>query len=158
MKHIKILAALLYITFVNINSAMAVTIPASIKQSLKGESDMPSLLNLVLSMVIVIGLIYFTGWVYQKLNKINKNKLADDDSLEKNTFRILSSQPLGQQRHLYSVEINGKVLVVGVTPQNISLIKEFETGEFLAPFFDNAEVDEEEEKEDGLDLLYKKYK
>lgn len=44
---------------------------------MKTQSDMPSLLNLVISMILVIGLIYLTGWVYQKLNRVNQAKLKD---------------------------------------------------------------------------------
>ena len=157
LNKMKRLFAILYITFVNINAAFAVTIPASVKQSLKGETDMPSVFNLVISMLIVITMIYFAGWVYQKLNKINKSKFNDDEFLERNTFKILSSQPLGQQKNLYAVEINNKVLVIGATPQSISMLKEFESGEYLAPFFENIE-EEIDETDKNLELLYKKYK
>ena len=108
-------------------SAFAVQLPGSLRAH--NDYGMPSLLNLVVSMFVVIGLIYATGWVYTKLNVLNKNKLGKlgAKSDEKNKFSILQSMPLGQQRHIYSIEMNGKVLLVGATPSHISLIKEFDS-------------------------------
>lgn len=156
----KRLFAVLYIAFVNISTACAsVSVPSSMKQAMKGEnSDMPSILNLVLSMAIVIALIYFTGWVYQKLNKINRKKLTESDLLDKNNFKVVASMPLGQQKNLYAVEINGKVLVLGATAQNISLIKEFDNSENVELKTIFEETEQNDEKADGLEAIYKKYK
>lgn len=160
----KKLSAVLYLFFVNISMASAsVAIPASMKTAMKNESDMPGILNLVLSMAIVIGLIYLTGWIYQKLNKINKLKLSDSFSPDKNTFKVVSSLPLGQQKNLYAVEINGKVLVIGSTAQTLSLIKEFDNEENNESPNENisskkSEETEKAEKADSLNLIYQKYK
>ena len=63
--------------FITINSAnAAIEIPDAMKQTMAQEvSGMPSLLNLVVSMILVIAMIYLTGWIYNKLNIVNKNKL-----------------------------------------------------------------------------------
>ena len=121
-------SCLIISTFVlSTGSAFAVQLPGSLRAH--NDYGMPSLLNLVVSMFVVIGLIYATGWVYTKLNVLNKNKLGKlgAKSDEKNKFSILQSMPLGQQRHIYSIEMNGKVLLVGATPSHISLIKEFDS-------------------------------
>ena len=91
-------------------------------------AGMPSLLNLVVAMVVVIGLIYATGFIYARLSRSDKFKLGlrSAEDFEKNKFTILSSLPLGQNKNLYSVEINNKILVIGATQQNITLLKEFD--------------------------------
>lgn len=133
----------------------AVSIPSAMKQAMQNEvNGMPSLFNLIVSMVIVIGMIYLTGFVYTKLSRYNQSKLGrrDRDFFEANKFQVLSSMPLGQNKNLYAVEINGKVLVVGVTAQNISLLKEFDdesvdtksikANDFIDDFNEDEEIEE----------------
>lgn len=80
----------------------------------------------VISLAIVIGLIYFTAWLYKKLNKFNSQKFTkDSNSSSINKFNIVSSQTLGQNKALYVVEINNQYLVLGATQSNINLLKEF---------------------------------
>ena len=110
------------------NEVSAAVIPESMKQAMQTEySGMPSLLNLIVSMVVVIALIYATGWIYAKLSRSDKFKIGmkSNTDFEKNRFTILSSLPLGQNKNLYTVEINNKILVLGATQQNITLLKEF---------------------------------
>lgn len=158
----------IFIPLASVNSAFALDLPESMKETMARETaGMPSLLNLVVSMVIVIAMIYLTGWIYNKLNIVNRNKLkkmAQSDS-DAQRFTVLQSMPLGQQRHLYSIEMNGKILLVGSTPSHINLIKEF----------DKAKSDETEDANEvqtkeysaaeeqirqavDIDELYKKYK
>ena len=90
----------------------AVELPSVMKQTMAQDPiGMPGMVNLVLSMVIVIALIYATGWIYTKLNIINKDKLKKITSSQndKERFSVLQSMPLGQQRHLYSIEMNNKI-------------------------------------------------
>ncbi len=154
--------AVLIINLVLISPAFADSVPESMKTALKNpSSDMPSLLNLVISLAVVIGLIYLTGWIYQNLNRINRSKLKDMELLERNNFKILSSLPLGQHKHLYAVQINGKVLVLGSTQDNISLLKEFDSEEEYQNHSKNATKTEDEIKEEKaqcLEMIYQKYK
>ena len=119
------------VTFLNLTvaGANASVIPESMKEAMQTDvAGMPSLLNLVVAMVVVIGLIYATGFIYARLSRSDKFKLGlrSAEDFEKNKFTILSSLPLGQNKNLYSVEINNKILVIGATQQNITLLKEFD--------------------------------
>jgi len=161
--------SLILFTFVLLNnSVMAVTIPDVMKQQMTYDYGMPSLFQLVFSMIFVISLIYLTGWIYQKLNLVNKKQLSkitkDANSYR---FNVLQSMSLGQQRHIYTLEINGKILLVGSTPTQINLIKEFDKTESVK--LESLEVLNEEEKlvnkessslnkSVDIDELYKKYK
>ena len=144
---------LINVLFFSTNTGFcAVSVPESMKNAMKTQSDMPSLLNLVISMILVIGLIYLTGWVYQKLNRVNQAKLKDKFA-GKNTFKIVSSLPLGSQKNLYAVEFNDKILAVGAT-QNDKDGAASHAQELSKTAFDL----QEEEKDDELAQLYKKYK
>jgi flagellar biosynthetic protein FliO len=158
----KRLYAVLYFILANTGMAFA-AVPETMKHAMKTESSLPSLLNLIISMVVVIALIYFTGWIYQKLSKINGRKSRNEDFFEKNNFKVISSLPLGQQKNLYAVEINDKILVIGATQNNISLIKEINNGENAAIFSENVEEKNggdniNENINENLDIIFNKYK
>jgi flagellar biogenesis protein FliO len=71
---------------------------------------------------------------------------------------------LGQQRQIYTIEMNGKILLVGSTPSQINLIKEFDCINDVntAISGDNSnsasEIIKQEEKSVDIDELFKKYK
>lgn len=161
----------LLVLFCTANLSFAVELPSVMRQTMAQDPiGMPSLLNLVLSMVFVIALIYFTGWVYAKLNVINKDKLKKitSDNLDPKRFSVMQSMPLGQQRHLYSIEMNGKILLVGSTPSHITLLKEFDVVAGKDDDSDSAVLTSEDSNEEDasgpiqksfdIDELYKKYK
>ena len=69
--------------------------------------------------------------------------------------------PLGSQKNLYAVEFNDKILVVGATQNNITILKDYDKDgasshaqELSKTAFDL----QQEEKDDELAQLYKKYK
>ena len=145
----------------------AVELPSVMKQTMAQDPiGMPGMVNLVLSMVIVIALIYATGWIYTKLNIINKDKLKKITSSQndKERFSVLQSMPLGQQRHIYSIEMNGKILLIGSTPSHINLIKEFDKNEIVNEIpVEQVSSKPEENKQKlksslNLDEIYRKYK
>lgn len=146
-------------------SAFAVDLPSVMKQSMNYDYGMPSLFQLVFSMAFVIGLIYFTGWFYQKLNIVSKKQISKlSKNAEVSRFTVLQSMSLGQQRHIYTIEMNGKILLVGSTPSHINLIKEFDKVEDInlsSAFEDvsqNSPDDNKESDSISIDDLYKKYK
>ena len=82
----------------------------------------------ILSLIVVIGLIYLVFGIYAKMNKFNFQKFSKHTpkSLEMSQLTLVSHLALGQNKSIDVVEINGKFLVLGVTGDNISLIKEFD--------------------------------
>ncbi len=156
----------LFCFFATTGSAFAVNLPDAMKQSMSQQDyGIPSVMNLVLSMIFVIALIYITGWVYTKLNIVNRKNIAKiAESKDKARFNIIQSMSLGQQRHIYSVEMNNKILLIGSTPSHINLIKEFDKNKFD----DTVDTDNEkgnienitdsQSKTTSIDELYKKYK
>lgn len=156
----------LLVLFGAANSSIAVEIPAMMKNTMAQDPiGLPSLIHLVVSMAVVIGLIYVTGWIYAKLNIVNREKLNKLTKEEQNSkFTVLQTMPLGQQRHLYSIEMNGKILLVGSTPSHINLLKEFDK-ECMTTSAEKEVIEPAVKQERhtiktsvDIDELYKKYK
>ena len=154
----------LLMLLVSMDRAFAVNLPDAMKQSMAQDYSAPSILNLVLSLIFVIALIYITGWVYTKLNIVNRKNLGKISDLNKDNtrFNVLQSMSLGQQRHLYSIEMNNKILLIGSTPSHISLIKEFnkESKDIVDSTSDDTNNSETNTGAESvsIDELYKKYK
>ncbi len=166
----------LFVLLLSSNASFAVELPSVMKQTMAQDPiSMPGMLNLLVSMIIVIALIYATGWIYAKLNIINRDKLKKivSKNADSHRFNILQSMPLGQQRYLYSIEMNGKVMLIASTPSHINLLKEFDKSDDISlskieikneeETVDNTKVEKQAELNRSLhslnfDELYKKYK
>ena len=153
--------------FVTNTQAFAINVSEFAKSNVTSGYGMPSLFQLVFSLFFVIALIYTTGWIYQKLNIVNRKQISKlSKSSDSSRFAILQTMSLGQQRHIYTIEMNGKVLLVGSTPSQISLIKEFDKQESQDFVLGTSEVDavsdsstvSDSSKNVNIDELYKKYK
>lgn len=107
------------------NSNMAYSANNLMNGYLNGKYEPSGLVNLILSLVFVIFLIYISGWIYQKLSYMNSKKIFQKIDLKtKNKPILLSGLSLGQNRNLHVVEVNNRIFLIGATPNNISLIKE----------------------------------
>ncbi|HWR43155.1 flagellar biosynthetic protein FliO [Sporomusa sp.] len=76
--------------------------------------------SLILTFLLVLGLAYFTSrFLAQKINA----------PAGLNSGKIHTTLPLGPNRAVYVIEIAGKFMVLGVTEQTISLLKEITSPE-----------------------------
>lgn len=119
--------------FLNSVATFAMDSPYSspeFQEVLKHDNYEPNYFTLIFGLIIVICLIYFTGYFYQKLVGVNSkiNKKANDDN-DFNKVKIISATPLGQGKNIYVVEVKNKHLVIGATDNQINLLKEFEINE-----------------------------
>ena len=101
------------------------------QEVLKHDNYEPNYFTLIFGMLIVICLIYFTGYFYQKLVGVNSkmNKRANEDE-DFDRVKIVSATPLGQGKNIYVVVIMNKYLVIGATDNQINLLKEFDACKF----------------------------
>lgn len=76
------------------------------------------LLSVGLSLMMVLLLIVGLGFFVKKLNPNIGNS---------NDFKVVRSLPLGTKERLLVVEIDGKQLLLGTTPQNINFLYQLET-------------------------------
>ena len=93
-----------------------------IKEVLKQNNSMyePNYFSLFLGLFFVIGLVYLTGIVYQKLTKV---KLSQQEN-ELNKIQIVSTTSLGQNKALHVIKINDEYSLIGATQNNISFLKD----------------------------------
>lgn len=163
----KIFLAML-IVFGTINTSFAVDIPETMQASMAHDPiGLSNLLHLVVSLLLVIGMIYVVGWIYAKLNIVNKDRLGklNSGSGSDNKFKLLQTMSLGQQRNLYSIEMNGKIMLIGATSNSINLLKDFDVvnnekevkeGSSTSQLWTVSTANTKQD-DSSLDELYKKY-
>lgn len=87
-------------------------------------SSEPSLISVIFSLALVILLIYITGIIYTKLNKVGYNTLKKQAALNKSQVSVVSTTSLGGNKTLHVVELDGKRMLIGASAGTIQLIKD----------------------------------
>lgn len=93
-----------------------------IKEVLSKNSYEPNYFSMIFGLFLVVGMIYITGYLYQKLMKVN---VASSDFYT-NKAQIISTTSLGQGRNLHVVKIGKTACLLGSTQNNITYIKDIE--------------------------------
>ena len=121
----KFINALLMTLFITIQPVIAnETITANVKYALKRTMD-NNYVSVVIALGIVIVLIYITGIIYAKLNVLGyKTMKKEYKELEASKIIILSTTQLGSNKALHVIELAGKKMLIGVTNDNIVLLKD----------------------------------
>ncbi len=85
----------------------------------------PSLVSVVLSLIFVLLLIYLTGIIYTKLNRLGfKTMKRQQADLGQSHVSVLSTTQLGNNKTLHVVELDGKRMLIGASSNAIQLIKD----------------------------------
>ena len=117
-------------------SSVSTKTPDTIAQSIGPE---PNIMSVIFSLIFVILLIYATGIIYARLNKVGtktlKKHIGDSDD---SRVTVISTTPLGSNKTLHIVELDGKRMLIGASANSIDLIKDLgsyppcdeEAGEF----------------------------
>ncbi len=88
----------------------------------------PNILSVIFSLIFVILLIYATGIIYARLNKVGiktlKKQIGEQDA---SRVSVVSSTPLGSNKTLHIVELDGKRMLLGASANGIHLIKDLGT-------------------------------
>ncbi|MBQ3311570.1 flagellar biosynthetic protein FliO [bacterium] len=130
-------------------------LPSSIKRVLKHTVD-TNYFSVLLALGVVILLIYITGIIYAKLNVLGyKTMKKEYKDFEESKVIILSTTQLGPNKFLHVVEISGKKMLLGVSNDNITLLKDLSENESKNND-DNCLVSNELSITKDLDNLYKK--
>ena len=105
-----------------ITDTNAVETTTNVVQSVGHE---PNIISVVLSLLFVILLIYATGIIYTKLNKVGlktlKKQMGEHDN---SRVSVISTTPLGSNKTLHVVELDGKRMLIGASSNSIDLIKD----------------------------------
>ncbi|MBN1164110.1 MAG: flagellar biosynthetic protein FliO [Candidatus Krumholzibacteriota bacterium] len=86
------------------------------------QSLFPSLGRLVVAFIVVVMLLYAAVFLLRKFVMKNSGKASA-------SIKPMGSYPLGQRSKLFLVEIAGRAILLGVTPQQVSNLAEFEVTE-----------------------------
>ena len=85
----------------------------------------PNLISILFSLIFVILLIYATGIIYAKLNKLGlttlKKQIGDGDG---SRVSVISTTALGNNKTLHVVELGGQRMLIGACSSSIHLIKD----------------------------------
>ena len=85
----------------------------------------PSIISVVFSLLFVILLIYITGILYTKLNKVGYSTLKKQQGdFAKSQVSVVSTTQLGNNKTLHVVELDGKRMLIGASSSAIQLIKD----------------------------------
>ena len=85
----------------------------------------PGYFSVLISLIFVICLIYATGIIYNKLNHLGLKTLrAQNKEFAKDKITILSTTPLGSNRTLHVIELDGRKMIIGASANSIHLIKD----------------------------------
>ena len=85
----------------------------------------PNLLSVLISLVFVVLLIYATGIIYAKLNKVGLKTLKNQvDDKSRSKVSVVSTTLLGNNKTLHVVELDGKRMLIGASANSIHLIKD----------------------------------
>lgn len=99
--------------------------PASLITNSQSIGTEPSMVSVVFSLAIVILLIYLTGIIYSKLNKVGAKTLRKHQgNLSNSHVSVLSTTQLGNNKTLHVVELDGKRMLIGASSGAIHLIKD----------------------------------
>ena len=85
----------------------------------------PNIISVVLSLLFVILLIYITGIIYAKLNKIGFKTIKKQNAdFSRSQVSVISTTQLGSNKTLHVVELDGKRMLIGASSSAIQLIKD----------------------------------
>ena len=87
-------------------------------KTIKSTAYEPNYFGMILGLFTVIGLIYLTGYFYQKLIRVKLT--ATNENLPK--IDVLTTTSVGQGRNLHVVKIGDKNILIGATQTNITYI------------------------------------
>lgn len=108
----------------------------------------PNILSILGTLFFVICLIYVTGIIYAKLNKAGLSALKRQVGDNCSHVTVISTTPLGSNKTLHVVELDGKRMLIGASLNSIHLIKDLgnynpediEEGEFSSIEIPNIRI------------------
>ena len=110
----------LLILYFSISPVFAQATNEEIKEVLARNAYEPNYFSMIFGLFLVVAMIYLTGYLYQKLTKVN---LKNND-LYLNKAQIISTTSLGQGKNLHIIKIGDNTCLIGSTQNNITFLKD----------------------------------
>lgn len=97
-----------------ISSLMVVAVAATTTQaSIEREPALTTMTNMLGGLILVIALIFLLAYLVKRLKLVPSSH---------GVLKTLAVTPLGQREKMVLVEVDGQQYLLGVTPQQVSLI------------------------------------
>ena len=93
-----------------------------INKAINQISYEPNWFGMIFGLLTVICLIYLTGFIYQKMVKVN----LSNNKFEDIRADIVSTTSLGQGRNLHIIKLGNKKILIGATQNSITYITDVE--------------------------------
>ncbi len=93
-----------------------------LSETIVSKNIEPNYFGMLLGLFLVIGLVYLTAFVYQKMLKIKLN----DNNTKTQAPKIVATTPLGQNKNLHIIKINEEYILVGATQNSITYLKDID--------------------------------
>ena len=115
---------ILYIAFIIFQRVFATDIAKNeaLASSLSKNTWEPSYPAMFFGLLLVVGLVYLTAFIYQKLLKVNLVSTADKN----NKAEIISTTQLGQNKNLHVIKVNDEYILIGSTQNSITYLKDID--------------------------------
>ena len=110
----------LLILYFSISPVFAQATNEEIKEVLARNAYEPNYFSMIFGLFLVVAMIYLTGYLYQKLTKVN---LKNND-LYLNKAQIISTTSLGQGKNLHIIKVGDDTCLIGSTQNNITFLKD----------------------------------
>lgn len=95
-------------------NAAAVTVPAAASAADAAAATMPGLGQTALSLLVVLGLIFFLGWLLKRVQGVRSGGSA--------SLRVHGGLQVGAKERVLLIEAAGQHLLIGVTAGGISTL------------------------------------
>lgn len=125
-------------------SSVSTTADTAVSLSTQAATHEPNLISIVFSLIFVVLLIYATGIIYAKLNKLGlstlKRQMGENN---KSHVSVVSTTALGNNKTLHVVELDGKRMLIGASSSSIHLIKDlgsYQTGDIEEGEYSKIEI------------------
>ena len=106
-------------------SSISTPVADNTNQVVQTVGTEPNIMSVLFSLLFVILLIYATGIIYAKLNKMGLKTLKKQmNGFEDSKVSVVSTTPLGNNKTLHVVELDGKRMLIGASANSIDLIKD----------------------------------
>ncbi|MBQ7286252.1 MAG: FliO/MopB family protein [Candidatus Gastranaerophilales bacterium] len=116
----KVILSLMLLNSIVFASTEAISKSEEVSQIVNSSHYEPNYFTMILGLFFVIALIYITGFLYQKLTKVNLKY----ENLYVNKPQIISTTSIGQGRNLHVVKIGDDCCLIGSTQNSITYLKD----------------------------------
>jgi flagellar biosynthetic protein FliO len=97
---------------------------SEVREEYKQDKEVTSPVSVMANLITLLLIMFGLAFAYKKYGKNALDKVLANQPIRRNDIKILSTAPIGQNKFLHIVEVDGERVLIGSTNNNISLLKE----------------------------------